>query len=179
MKDVMIDIETMGTGSDAVILSVAACYFDRLTGEIGETFDEQINLKSSIAAGRSIDASTLVWWMGQSDLARGYFKNNMRSKKMSDVLTDFSNFIKPNSLVWGNGSSFDLGILSSAYARCRMVTPWSFWNERDVRTVVDIGWSLGFNPKSDMPFEGVRHNALDDSKHQAKYVSAILNKITK
>ena len=36
---------------------------------------------------------------------------------------------------------------------------------------------LGFDPKKDMPFTGTRHNALDDSKHQAKYVSAIYKRI--
>jgi len=48
------------------------------------------------------------------------------------------------------------------------------YNDRDVRTIVDLGRALlGFDPKKDMPFTGERHNALDDAIHQAKYVSAI------
>ncbi|MDE1493160.1 3'-5' exoribonuclease domain-containing protein, partial [Xenorhabdus bovienii] len=32
-------------------------------------------------------------------------------------------------------------------------------------------------PKHNMPFEGSRHNALDDAIHQAKYVSIIWQKL--
>ncbi|EAW9850355.1 3'-5' exoribonuclease, partial [Salmonella enterica subsp. enterica serovar Kentucky] len=39
--------------------------------------------------------------------------------------------------------------------------------------------AIGFDPKRDMPFEGTRHNALDDAIHQAKYVSAIWKKLAK
>ncbi|EBO5570485.1 3'-5' exoribonuclease, partial [Salmonella enterica] len=54
-----------------------------------------------------------------------------------------------------------------------------WWNDRDVRTIVELGKAIGFDPKRDMPFEGTRHNALDDAIHQAKYVSAIWKKLAK
>ena len=57
--------------------------------------------------------------------------------------------------------------------------PWQWWNDRDVRTVVELGKAIAFDPKRDMPFEGTRHNALADAIHQAKYVSAIWQKLTK
>ena len=173
----MIDIETMSTAQNAAILSVSACYFNPKTGEIGEKFDEQINLQSSLNANRNINANTLVWWMGQDDKAREQFKNIEQAESMTDVLTAFAKFIDRRALVWGNGSSFDLGILTTAYAKCKIKLPWYFWNERDVRTIVQVGRMFDFNPKQDMPFKGVRHNALDDSIHQAKYVSAIFQRI--
>lgn len=57
--------------------------------------------------------------------------------------------------------------------------PWQWWNDRDVRTIVELGKAIGFDPKRDMPFKGTRHNALDDAIHQAKYVSAIWKKLAK
>ncbi|BAT46016.1 putative exonuclease, C-terminal part [Escherichia albertii] len=42
---------------------------------------------------------------------------------------------------------------------------------------VTLGRSIGFDPKMDMPFDGERHNALADARHQAKYVSAIWQKL--
>ncbi|EQA7358075.1 3'-5' exonuclease [Enterobacter hormaechei] len=51
--------------------------------------------------------------------------------------------------------------------------------DRDVRTVVEMGKAISFDPKRDMPFEGTRHSALDDAIHQAKYVSAIWQKLVK
>ena len=68
-------------------------------------------------------------------------------------------------------------ILGNAFNRFDFVTPWKFWNDRDVRTVVELGQSyFNFYPKRDMPFTGVRHNAVDDAKHQVKYVHAILTR---
>lgn len=79
--------------------------------------------------------------------------------------------------VWGNGDGFDCTIMANAYEAVRKVHFIGYWNgfqDRDVRTVVDMGRDLlGFDPKKDMPFEGVAHRALDDAKHQARYVSAI------
>jgi hypothetical protein len=48
----------------------------------------------------------------------------------------------------------------------------------DVRTIVELGRKLlNFDPKKDMPFKGEKHNALADAIHQAKYVSAIYQKL--
>lgn len=57
-------------------------------------------------------------------------------------------------------------------------TPWIWWNDRDVRTMVALGKVIGFDPKNDMPFDGERHNALADAIHQAQYVSAIWQRLT-
>lgn len=42
--------------------------------------------------------------------------------------------------------------------------------------IVSIG-AVFFDPKRDMPFDGIAHNALADARHQAKYVSAIWQKL--
>jgi hypothetical protein len=178
-SDVMIDLETLSTDKDAVILAIAAVYFDPLTGDLGDSFYTNINLQSSINAGRAIDASTLIWWMQQEGLARdAVFSLNHTQPKLSEALQKFSDFFKNDSLkVWGNGAIFDISILETAFKRCKLPLPWKFWNVRDVRTVVDVGRLVGFDPKTNMPFQGVKHNALDDSKHQAKYVSEIIKAV--
>ncbi|MES3575777.1 3'-5' exonuclease [Enterobacter cloacae] len=79
--------------------------------------------------------------------------------------------------VWGNGATFDNVILRGAYERAGHICPWAFWNDHDVRTIVTLGRSVGFDPKRDMPFIGDVHNALADARHQAKYVSAIWHKL--
>lgn len=81
--------------------------------------------------------------------------------------------------VWGNGASFDCVILRNSYSLTGQPVPWQWWNDRDVRTIVELGKVIGFDPKRDMPFKGTRHNALDDAIHQAKYVSAIWKKLAK
>ena len=67
----------------------------------------------------------------------------------------------------------------NSYALTGQEAPWQWWNDRDVRTVVEMGKAIGIDPKRDMPFEGTRHSALDDAIHQVKYVSAIWQKLIK
>lgn len=77
-------------------------------------------------------------------------------------------------MVWGNGATFDNVILGNAYKATRLRQPWFFANDRDVRTIVDLGRQLrGIDPKKDLELEGVAHNALDDAKFQVRYVSEI------
>lgn len=80
--------------------------------------------------------------------------------------------------LWGNGCSFDNVILRRAYALTDTPFAVPFWNDRDVRTMVELGKSVGINPRYDIPFEGDMHNALSDARHQVKYVSAIWKRLT-
>ncbi|WP_314731978.1 3'-5' exonuclease [Escherichia coli] len=52
-----------------------------------------------------------------------------------------------------------------------------YYNDRDVRTIVELGKTIDFDARTVIPFEGVRHNALDDARHQAKYVTATIQKL--
>lgn len=181
MNNLMIDLETMGNTGSSAIIAIGACFFDPKTGDIGNTFYRQVSLESAVNNGLKMDASTVLWWMKQSDDARSKFKNNGKAQSLDYALHEFYDFVKTekNVKVWGNGITFDLGILSNALNETCIKTPWAFWNERDVRTVVELGEMVGFTPKKDMPFTGVPHYALDDAIHQAKYVSAIIQRITK
>jgi len=176
MNHIMLDIETMGTSSNAAIMSIGACYFNPATGEIGDTFHEQVDISSN----GQIDASTVIWWMDQDDEARSKFKNNGKAGHINAVLADFADFVKPNCQVWGNGVAFDNVIIRNAYEHpsCADDVPWKFWNDRDVRTMVELGKVIGIDPKRDFPFDGVKHDALADAIHQAKYVSAIWQALT-
>ncbi|MCM4438910.1 3'-5' exoribonuclease, partial [Escherichia coli] len=46
-----------------------------------------------------------------------------------------------------------------------------------VRTMVALGLMMDFDARTTIPFEGERHNALDDARYQAKYVSVIWQKL--
>ncbi len=179
MKHVMLDIETLGNESNSIILSIGACYFDPDTGVIGDKLSIHVDAKSCEEAGMKANADTALWWMGQDEDARKSIITNQRNAiRIEGALSELSGFIKPNSQVWGNGSTFDNAIVKSAYSKFKLTEPWKFWNDRDVRTIVEIGRDVHFNPKSDMPFEGIRHDALDDAIHQAKYVMAIWDRLT-
>jgi hypothetical protein len=179
----MVDIETLGNGPQAPMLSIAAVLFDIKTGEVGPSFYTVVDLESELALGAVPDGETIYWWLAQSEAARAAVAAKPRERNI-DALKRLGGFIKSHCgdlgrvQVWGNGSSFDNTILRSGYQRCGVKPFWDFWNDSDVRTVVKAGLDIGFNPKKEMPFEGEKHNALDDAIHQIKYVSAIWQRIT-
>ncbi|WP_257253891.1 MULTISPECIES: 3'-5' exonuclease [unclassified Endozoicomonas] len=176
MKHLMVDLETMGNGSQAAIIGIGACFFDPVTGQIGETFSRNVTLQSSVDEGLKMDVSTVEWWLKQDDDARAIFQRS--GYPLPEVLQEFLDFI-PERLrrsvqLWGNGASFDNVILENAFDVCGLKAPWAFWNHRDVRTIVELGRTiLGIDPKRDFFFDGVKHDALSDAVHQARYVSAI------
>ena len=70
MKDVMIDIETLGNGPMAVMIQFGAVYFDRHTGETGKQVFFNVDADSCVELGFEMDSSTVFWWLQQSPEAR-------------------------------------------------------------------------------------------------------------
>ncbi|EFK3579322.1 3'-5' exoribonuclease, partial [Escherichia coli] len=172
-----VDLETMGTNPDAPINSIGGKFFDPTTGEMGPEFSKAIDLETS---GGIIDRKTIKWWAKRSREAQSaIFTDEI---PLDDALLQLREFINENSgesfvQIWGNGANFDNVILRRSYERQGIPCPWRYYNDRDVRTIVELGNSIGFDVRMAIPFEGVPHNALDDARHQAKQVSAIWQKL--
>ena len=173
----MLDLETMGKNPDAPIISIGAIFFDPQTGDMGPEFSKTIDLET---AGGVIDRDTIKWWLKQSREAQSAIMTD--EIPLDDALLQLREFIDENSgeffvQVWGNGANFDNTILRRSYERQGIPCPWSYYNDRDVRTIVELGKAIDFDARTATPFEGERHNALDDARYQAKYVSAIWQKL--
>ncbi|EHV2997879.1 3'-5' exoribonuclease [Escherichia coli] len=173
----MIDLETMGKNPDAPIISIGAIFFDPQTGDMGPEFSKTIDLET---AGGVIDRGTIKWWLKQSREAQSAIMTD--EIPLDDALLQLREFIDENSgeffvQVWGNRANFDNTILRRSYERQGIPCPWHYYNDRDVRTIVELGKAIDFDARTAIPFEGERHNALDDARYQAKYVSAIWQKL--
>ncbi|MBY8767735.1 exonuclease [Escherichia coli] len=173
----MIDLETMGKNPDAPIISIGAIFFDPQTGDMGPEFSKTIDLDT---AGGVIDRDVIKWWLKQSREAQSAIMTD--EIPLDDALLQLREFIDENSgeffvQVWGNGANFDNVILRRSYERQGIPCPWRYCNDRDVRTIVELGKAIDFDARTAIPFEGERHNALDDARYQAKYVSAIWQKL--
>ncbi|WP_097434631.1 exonuclease [Escherichia coli] len=173
----MIDLETMGKNPDAPIISIGAIFFDPQTGDMGPEFSKTIDLET---AGGVIDRDTIKWWLKQSREAQSAIMTD--EIPLDDALLQLREFIDENSgeffvQVWGNGANFDNTILRRSYERQGIPCPWRYYNDRDVRTIVELGKAIYFDARTAIPFEGERHNALDDARYQAKYVSVIWQKL--
>ncbi|HDG8060236.1 TPA: 3'-5' exoribonuclease, partial [Klebsiella quasipneumoniae subsp. similipneumoniae] len=142
---VMVDLETMGKKHNAPIVAIGAVVFDPETGSIGESFYKVVCLESSVNWGAVIDPSTVIWWLKQSSEARSAIVND-DAIPLLDALLQFREFVSDNvaggskkAQVWGNGASFDNSILRSSYDCIAEDYPWEYWNDRDVRTMVELG----------------------------------------
>lgn len=164
MRDVMLDLETMGNGPDAAITAIGAVCFDPVGGTVGAEFYRVVDLASSVAAGGVMDPATVLWWLRQGDAARGEFARP--SVWLSKALEDFAEWLSHcgEVRVWGNGAAFDTVILAGAYKRCGFPVPWSYKNDRCYRTVAALA------PQVTRAEGGTRHNALEDARGQAVHL---------
>ena len=175
--DIMVDLETLGTRQDAIVLEISAVEFNCHTGEIGEVFDAKLDIDDQLRYKRGLNSKTLLWWFKQDEEARkNVFAEDIIRFNMPMALAKFSDFVKRcdnkcNSdsdrrvvKLWGNGSIFDIGILQNMYDNIiiKMKLPWKFWAVNDVRTIVDINSDVKKNCK----FDGTPHCAVDDCKHE-------------
>lgn len=169
MKDLMIDLETLATTADAVILSIGAVPFDLEAGTVSEEgFYVSVSVDSNLDYRRRISEDTLIWWMKQEAAARNVF---MEAKvALPDALVQLSEFIGDSSpRPWSNGADFDIPMLAHAFTQQNMTVPWKFWDARCYRTYKNLP-GAGTAPK---PEAGVKHNALSDAYNQAQHIVAI------
>jgi 3' exoribonuclease, RNase T-like len=164
--DISFDLETLGTTPGSAILSIGACEFDTNTGQIGRTFYRTINLGTSMQAGFTADASTIMWWFQQSDEARTAVR--MNTYPVREALQHFADWLPKDARMWARGPSFDSALLAKAYNKLNMPQPWFYANDRCHRTITARNPSIEPPPE-----EGVHHNALDDAIYQAKWLIKI------
>ena len=180
MIEFMIDLETMGSGPTAAIVSIGCVPFDRESLTVGQDeFYTVVDLESSLKAGLTAESSTILWWMTQSEEARTELFSGRRAQ-LYEALSALRYWMaglvpaKNDRKVWGNGTAFDNVILSSAYKAVGLETPWNFWNDRCFRTMK--------NEFADMPLpdrSGLHHKAVDDARYQAECLVEILRSVRK
>lgn len=178
MNHLMIDLETMGNRPTSAFTSISAVQFDPATGKTGAEFEAHVSLEDSMKAGLTVDASTVMWWIQQGEMAQSALIGGQAGAvALAEALQMFSTFIRRSFRepvkVWGNGATFDISILENAYRAVSLPIPWRYWEIRDLRTAVD------FYPeeKKKAIFEGVKHYGLHDCYHQIKYLSAVWGRI--
>ena len=165
----MIDLETMSADTDAAIIAIGAVTFDPETLTLGATFYQPISLEDSAKHG-SMSASTVLWWMQQSEEARKVLWHDQLTS-LRNALHHFSAWLGQATTcpegevkLWGNGSDFDNVILSRAYYNCAIPAPWKFYNNRCYRTLKSLV------PATKLLRTGTHHNALDDAASQARHL---------
>jgi len=169
--ELMLDLETMSTASNAAIIAIGAVAF---TGpQVTDTFYTLVNLESAIEAKADVSASTVIWWLKQSEQARAEFFKQDTAPSLKVALEEFASFCKSYkpTKVWGNGASFDNVILSNAYKSQGMAVPWPYYADSCFRTIRALYEPLGYFEPSVTKM--IAHHALHDARWQAEYLIAL------
>jgi exodeoxyribonuclease VIII len=161
----MLDLETLGVDSNAVILSVGIVLFDPYSNYLSEGLMLYPDIDSQIDKGRVVDEGTLQWWESQANEAfEDAFRTNGRSS-IEEVAYALRKLYTECDRVWSNGAAFDIPCIASLMFDFGYPPPWNFWELRDTRTVYEMaGLSLRSGTKK------VSHVAVEDAIAQAKLV---------
>lgn len=179
--DIMLDLETLGVRCGSVILSIGACAFNRCDGHGYAEFSRFLKVKPQMTVGATIDPSTVLWWMKQSDKARVAMvagqETAVQPMEALLALNDWFNQLGADmktTKVWANGADFDLALLADLYRRFGMDAPWPYNGARDMRTVMDLA---GCKPADFEPPPQGAHDALVDALYQARVTAGALTRI--
>ncbi len=172
MKDIMIDIETLSTASDAAVIAIGMCQFDEHT----ISNDMTILIDPALTPGHRSE-STLQFWSEQdpavfADMMAGELTPWEGMAIFTDTIQQWAD---PETRYWANSPSFDFIILKHLHQTLFPGDdfPMPFWKEMDFRTlrgladVKNIGYMTAYEDHQ-------KHDCLSDAICQAKAVQLIL-----
>lgn len=176
-NDIMIDIESLDTSPNCVILTIGAVRFDpRGSGvveklELRPTIEEQTEKYN-----RVINEDTLRWWSTQSEAAMEEAMGDRDRVSFKDCMEALYKFCWNRRAVWSNGASFDVVAMESAWRQLDMRIPWPYYTVRDTRTLYEIA---GVSLKDAKYKTMTTHKAVEDAEHQALVVQDAYMKLMK
>jgi len=182
--DVMLDIETLGTGIHSLVVSIGAVRFrldstddlDTIRDD-ARSFYSVLDTEDQRDRGRVDDPDTLAWWGKQSDEARQVLTDP--SEDTAGALERFSEFCRGVKRIWGNGNTFDNAIIRDLYRTYEQDYPVDFWADLDMRTLKYLwnkltNWRSKNEPKIRI---GEHHNALDDARSQVLQIQQMYREL--
>jgi len=172
--DISLDLETLSTYRNAVIISIGAVGFDMDTGFIHGELEVHIDPQDAMNKGLVTDKGTVDWWLQQSDQAWKYLM--VRERTVEEACNAFIDFVRefPKGVrLWGNGVGFDNMLLRDMFDAVGKRFPVHWTKDMDMRTIMMLLKEKTGRRKEDLrvSFSGVKHCALDDARHQAKLIS--------
>lgn len=169
MKDLMVDIETLGStrAIAPLITQVGACYFDISSGDIGAKFKWNLSIQEGLDLGFGVDGEAIEFWLKQP-----YYSFLEDRKPIVEVLNGLRTFSFEAERVWAH-ATFDFPVLINAYKILSLDKPFSFRKMRDIRTLVYLA-GVDIPPP---PGGEKSHDALDDCIYQVNYCTLCSQKL--
>ena len=171
MIHAMIDLETLSTNPNAVILTLGAVKFDPYT--VMKPYDDlyfRVDVDSQTEMGRDVMQDTLDWWSRQpKEISEEALSDDDRLP-LNDMVKAINKWSVGVDVFWCQGPLFDYAILQDIYTQLGHPQPWQYWQIRDSRTLFSLV------PRDNEKREG-HHNALQDCIFQAKKVQKIYKQL--
>ncbi len=164
----MIDLETLSTEPDAVVMTIGAVKFDPYTNaEPHAPFYLRCDVEEqSEQLGRRIDDDTIAWWGRQSQEIQDEAFGDQHERVTIDEMTrQLNRWCVGLDYLWCQGPTFDFTILQDLYKNIQKPVAWNYWQIRDSRTLFSL---MPRDPRKDIQEQ--LHNALADCYFQAKCV---------
>jgi len=170
--DIMLDIETLATSPDSVILTLGAIKFNPFDpeAEMGQALYVKVDVDEQVNLGRKVDPSTVEWWGKQSEAVREEALGEGDRINLEDFTQQINKFVNSANRIWAQGPVFDIVILANLYRQLNKPTPWPFYVIRDSRTLLQ---ALGDDRQ---PGREQAHNALADCVYQAQAVQSAVQR---
>jgi hypothetical protein len=177
-NDIMIDIESLNTTPNCVILTIGAVRFDPKGNGIAERLELRPTIEDQTEIyNRSINEDTLRWWGTQSEAAQEEAMGDWGRTSFSECMETLYKFCWNRRAVWSNGAGFDCIVMEDAWRQTSdkpNPIPWPFWTVRDTRTLYEVA---GVSLKDDKHI--TTHKAVEDAEHQAIVVQRAYMKLMK
>jgi hypothetical protein len=170
--DIMLDLETLSTRPNAVILTLGAVKFNPFSLEDpGPGLYVRPDVDEQIAQGRDVQDETVNWWMNQAEDVREEALGTDGRISVEDMYRQLNRFLVGANSIWAQGPLFDFAILENLYRQYGWPTPWQYWQIRDSRTLFGVHGDPRVKGKVGL------HNALEDCVSQATAVQQVYNKL--
>lgn len=165
--DVMVDLETTGTLPDRnAIIQISAVKFNLKTMEVSPDFFDQC---LTVPKHRSWDEGTRKWWSKQMVTLDAI---QDRARPWQDVFIEFVEWAYPMGSLrfWSKPTHFDYNFISSYCHDLDLYQPFSYREATDMNSFLRGLYFPDPVKKLELEFQGVAHNAIDDTLHQIKEV---------
>lgn len=163
--DVMVDVETTGKNSDRnAVIQISAVKFNLKEMTISPDFFDQC---LDIPKHRFWDEDTRKWWAKQPDTLYDILG---RARPWMEVITEFAQWCYPMGSLrfWSKPTHFDYNFLSSYFHDADLHHPFSYREATDMNSFLRGIYFPEPVTKLDLPFDGIAHNAIDDTLHQIR-----------
>lgn len=172
-NDVMIDMETLSTDPNCVILTIGAVRFDPMGNGVVEKLELRPEIDSQTEEfDRHINPDTLRWWGEQSEDAINEAMGDNDRIPFKDAMDKLYKFCWNRRAVWSNGAGFDIVVAENAFRQLDTPIPWPFYTIRDTRTIYDL---CNVSLKDGQAVTS--HKAVEDAEHQAIVVQRAYQKL--